>query len=571
MGTYAESEIAHPGVSPLLWQQQQQALPKAPKQLPRGPLNCQVMNAAFFSPQSPLKFRSYDYALRWKAAARTSRKRRATFNDIECGKLMPWDWEVLRLSLAFSPKACSCIDHYACSSVHLKMLSLMVDGIPQRFCQQCGRFHPLGDFDGSKRSCRGKLSEHNARRRKRMPDDAGGSDTAASGGSSPAAAGAFSGKRVIGTASGSSSLPNAMGTIAGRIGSPGSLNFISRLSGEQRLQLMGQMLASLAVGNSQRNTLQQQQQLALQLGLGQQMGHAPPWQPGGCSGPAPTGSAATVPGAGKVPSNVADVVMGGMSSTSTSLLGDQAMDAEQKELDEELGALLLAHDAKYKASPLPLADGASKEGAGGAASVGFPAGTPTATKPSLATFPEEHGMYASGPMGAMDQQGLGGLLSSTDSKDQQASKSPSIISLGGGCDTESLLKSLDPTVVASPHPSTDPGATTEAAVSSGGAFYRRMTDLGDGRLPPLNHLAAVGFEQPPPRGQQMTTNAGMSGLDIARMLVSGSNNPAPYRSEEVMVSHQELVTPCVTHTLRGIQTSRPGNSYRHIRCPLRLV
>lgn len=40
------------------------------------------------------------------------------------------------------------------------------DGLQQRFCQQCGRFHPLSKFDGAKRSCRDRLQRHNARRRK---------------------------------------------------------------------------------------------------------------------------------------------------------------------------------------------------------------------------------------------------------------------------------------------------------------------------------------------------------------------------------------------------------------------
>ncbi len=44
--------------------------------------------------------------------------------------------------------------------------SIMRDGILQRFCQQCGRFQPLSDFDGAKRSCRARLDRHNARRRK---------------------------------------------------------------------------------------------------------------------------------------------------------------------------------------------------------------------------------------------------------------------------------------------------------------------------------------------------------------------------------------------------------------------
>ena len=37
------------------------------------------------------------------------------------------------------------------SSQHLKMMSLVVDGRPSRFCQQCGKFHDLTDFDGERR------------------------------------------------------------------------------------------------------------------------------------------------------------------------------------------------------------------------------------------------------------------------------------------------------------------------------------------------------------------------------------------------------------------------------------
>lgn len=34
---------------------------------------------------------------------------------------------------------------------HLRLSTLSVDGIEQRFCQQCGRFHPLASFDDDKR------------------------------------------------------------------------------------------------------------------------------------------------------------------------------------------------------------------------------------------------------------------------------------------------------------------------------------------------------------------------------------------------------------------------------------
>ncbi|PNW88053.1 hypothetical protein CHLRE_01g012200v5 [Chlamydomonas reinhardtii] len=58
---------------------------------------------------------------------------------------------------------------------HLKAEVVLREGIPQRFCQQCGRFHLLSEFDGTKRSCRARLQRHNARRRKR-PDQRGDSD-----------------------------------------------------------------------------------------------------------------------------------------------------------------------------------------------------------------------------------------------------------------------------------------------------------------------------------------------------------------------------------------------------------
>lgn len=49
---------------------------------------------------------------------------------------------------------------------HLRSLAILVDGEPQRFCQQCGRFHELNAFDGNKRNCRARLAQHNSRRRK---------------------------------------------------------------------------------------------------------------------------------------------------------------------------------------------------------------------------------------------------------------------------------------------------------------------------------------------------------------------------------------------------------------------
>ncbi|KAL4451581.1 hypothetical protein ABPG75_007243 [Micractinium tetrahymenae] len=55
---------------------------------------------------------------------------------------------------------------YRICKEHLKSPAMLVDGIPQRFCQQCGRFHELREFDSDKRNCRARLQQHNSRRRK---------------------------------------------------------------------------------------------------------------------------------------------------------------------------------------------------------------------------------------------------------------------------------------------------------------------------------------------------------------------------------------------------------------------
>lgn len=55
---------------------------------------------------------------------------------------------------------------YKICETHLKASSVVHQSIEQRFCQQCGKFHPIEAFDGSKRSCRARLDKHNARRRR---------------------------------------------------------------------------------------------------------------------------------------------------------------------------------------------------------------------------------------------------------------------------------------------------------------------------------------------------------------------------------------------------------------------
>ncbi|KAE8676928.1 Detected protein of unknown function [Hibiscus syriacus] len=55
--------------------------------------------------------------------------------------------------------------HRVCEA-HSKTAKVIVNGIEQRFCQQCSRFHLLAEFDDGKRSCRKRLAGHNERRRK---------------------------------------------------------------------------------------------------------------------------------------------------------------------------------------------------------------------------------------------------------------------------------------------------------------------------------------------------------------------------------------------------------------------
>ncbi|KAJ0965548.1 hypothetical protein J5N97_026686 [Dioscorea zingiberensis] len=59
--------------------------------------------------------------------------------------------------------------HRVCES-HSKCPKVIVSGQERRFCQQCSRFHDLSEFDQKKRSCRRRLSDHNARRRKPQPE-----------------------------------------------------------------------------------------------------------------------------------------------------------------------------------------------------------------------------------------------------------------------------------------------------------------------------------------------------------------------------------------------------------------
>ncbi|XP_062105414.1 teosinte glume architecture 1-like isoform X2 [Humulus lupulus] len=59
--------------------------------------------------------------------------------------------------------------HRVCER-HSKTPIVVVKGEEKRFCQQCSRFHSLGEFDEIKRSCRKRLDGHNRRRRKSQPE-----------------------------------------------------------------------------------------------------------------------------------------------------------------------------------------------------------------------------------------------------------------------------------------------------------------------------------------------------------------------------------------------------------------
>jgi hypothetical protein len=58
-----------------------------------------------------------------------------------------------------APAACSAprLQRYKICPFHLELPCLVVEGQSIRFCQQCGRYQLLSDFDGDRRSCRRKV------------------------------------------------------------------------------------------------------------------------------------------------------------------------------------------------------------------------------------------------------------------------------------------------------------------------------------------------------------------------------------------------------------------------------
>jgi hypothetical protein len=45
---------------------------------------------------------------------------------------------------------------------HARVPSTAINGVEQRYCGPCGRFHPLTEFEGDRRSCRASLAKYKA-------------------------------------------------------------------------------------------------------------------------------------------------------------------------------------------------------------------------------------------------------------------------------------------------------------------------------------------------------------------------------------------------------------------------
>lgn len=54
---------------------------------------------------------------------------------------------------------------YKVCELHMLIQTVDIEGVAKRFCQQCGRFQLVADFEPGYRSCRSSLEQHNARRR----------------------------------------------------------------------------------------------------------------------------------------------------------------------------------------------------------------------------------------------------------------------------------------------------------------------------------------------------------------------------------------------------------------------
>uniref|UniRef100_A0A383V4L1 SBP-type domain-containing protein n=1 Tax=Tetradesmus obliquus TaxID=3088 RepID=A0A383V4L1_TETOB len=64
-----------------------------------------------------------------------------------------------------------CVRYRVCPA-HLAAAQVQLQGETSRFCQQCGKFHAIEEFDGNKRSCRTRLMHHNNSRQQRRKEAA---------------------------------------------------------------------------------------------------------------------------------------------------------------------------------------------------------------------------------------------------------------------------------------------------------------------------------------------------------------------------------------------------------------
>jgi SBP domain len=69
----------------------------------------------------------------------------------------------MEIACSYHRRSRCCPDHAAMPSCYVQL----AEGVTEqcRFCQQCGKFQALSEFDGSRKSCRRQLLEHNARRK----------------------------------------------------------------------------------------------------------------------------------------------------------------------------------------------------------------------------------------------------------------------------------------------------------------------------------------------------------------------------------------------------------------------
>jgi len=77
-------------------------------------------------------------------------------------KVVGCEYNMEIASIFYQRNRC-CPDHASMPSVALQQADGSTDHC--RFCQKCGKFQSLSEFDGSKRSCRRQLLEHNERRK----------------------------------------------------------------------------------------------------------------------------------------------------------------------------------------------------------------------------------------------------------------------------------------------------------------------------------------------------------------------------------------------------------------------